>query len=203
MNFSHPNVISYEFLQLVMILLKFWAPISRLYSCNVYTGIWQPLIGCIYSHIVYAEIWYFVCLLLIQPYCIRGNLATTYKLHIQPHCIHGNLMICWWAAYITILYTREFGDLFVCHLYNHIVYTGIWWFISRPLIQPYCIRGNLVIWLYAAYTITVYMRVFGVQFVSPRIQLHWISGHMFQILKVVMFFIPKAHMFFDMVESDL
>ena len=47
------------------------------------------------------------------------------------------------------------------------------------------------------------MRVFGVQFVSPHIQLHCISGHMFRILKVVMFFIPKAHMFFDMVESDL
>ena len=53
--------------------MKFWAPISRLYSRNVYAGIWQPLIGCIYSHIVYAGIWCFICLPLIQPYCICGD----------------------------------------------------------------------------------------------------------------------------------
>ena len=160
--------------------------VCHLYNHIVYAGIWQLLISCIYNHIVYAGIWWFVNRPLIQPYCIRGNF--------------GNYL---WAAYTTTLYTREFGDLFVCRLYNHIVYVGIWWFVSRPLIQPYCIRGNLAIWLYAAYTTTVYMRVFGVQFVSPRIQLHCISRHMFRILKVVMFFIPKAHMFFDMVESDL
>ena len=108
---------------------------------------------------------------------------------------------------------QKFGILFVCCLYNHIVYAGIWqllisckynhivymgiwWFVGRLLIQPYCIHGNLAIWLYAAYTTTVYTRVFGVQFVSLHIQLHCISRHMFRILKVVMFFIPKAHMFF-------
>ena len=159
--------------------------VCRLYNHIGYAGIWQLLISHIYNHIVYAEIWWFVGRPLIQPYCIRGNF--------------GNYL---WAAYTTTLYTWEFGDLFVCRLYNHIVYTGIWWFVSRLLIQPYCIHGNLAIWLYAAYTTTVYMRVFGVQFVSPRIQLHCISG-LFRILKVVMFFIPKAHMFFDMVESDL
>ena len=44
-------------------------------------------------------------------------------------------------------------------LYNHIVYAGIWWFVSRLLIQPYCIRGNLAIWLYAAHTTTVYVGI--------------------------------------------
>ena len=59
--------------------MKFWAPISCLYSCNVYAGIWQPLIGCIYSHIVYAGIWCFICLPLIQPYCICGDVPPMWQ----------------------------------------------------------------------------------------------------------------------------
>ena len=63
---------------------------------------------------------------------------------------------------------QEFGDLFVCRIYNHSVYTGIWCSICKP-----------------AYTTVLYKWGYVLNFESGYV------------------FIPKAHICFNMVESDL